>query len=250
LSAVQLPGGYRLIALDSVGSTNDEAKRLARGGADHGTLIWAREQTAGRGRGGRVWASPRGNLYLSLVLKLGLPAAQIAELSYVSVVALGEALRPFLPPMAVLSYKWPNDLLLDGRKVAGILLETETAADWAVLGTGVNVASHPDDATYPATDLASTGTVPPLQTLLEAFMAHLDGWIWRWREAGMAPVRAAWLAHARGLGEPITVRLPDAQITGRFADLDPDGRLVLIRADGGTQLIAAGDVFFGRGGPR
>jgi BirA family biotin operon repressor/biotin-[acetyl-CoA-carboxylase] ligase len=243
-AAPTLPAGYSLIARDSVGSTSDEAKALARSGAAHGTVVWAREQTAGRGRSGRGWSSPPGNLYLSLVLRLPKPAAQLAELGYVTVVALGETLRGIVPPAAALRYKWPNDLLIGGSKVAGILLETETGADWVVLGVGVNVASHPGAMLYPATDLRSVGTAPAIETLLERFVTTLDSWIARWLDGGLSPVRDAWLASAQGLGEAIVVRLPDRELHGRFADLDPHGRLVLARGDGTTQLIAAGDVFF------
>ena len=151
-----LPPAYRLVALDSVASTNDEAKRLARDGAEDGTLVWAREQASGRGRGGRNWASPRGNLYLSLVLRPECPASRAAELGFVAAVALGAALASLVPPLCPINYKWPNDVLLGERKVAGILIETESGLqsqpgaplEWMVLGLGVNVQHYPEDTEF------------------------------------------------------------------------------------------------------
>lgn len=243
-----LPDGCTLIALDSVGSTNDEACIRARDGAADGTVVWAREQTAGRGRRGRAWASPAGNLYTSTTFRPECRAAQAAQLSLVAAVALAEAVAAVLPPDTKVACKWPNDILVDGRKVAGILLESagnDTAVDWVVIGCGVNVASHPDDTAYPATNLTSVaGAALSLETVLEHYLRHLFNWRERWQADGIAPVRAAWVARAAGLGEAITVRLPDRELHGRFRDLDADGALLLELPDGGQQRITAGDVFF------
>src|SRR5437588_611372 len=144
-AGVVLPPAYGLVALDSIGSTNEEAKRLARAGAADKTLVWARTQTAGRGRGGRSWVSPAGNLYLSLILRETCPPARAAELGFAAAVALAAALDRLAPGLD-LAFKWPNDVLLGGRKLAGILIEAESAAaavDWLVLGLGVNVRPAP-----------------------------------------------------------------------------------------------------------
>jgi BirA family transcriptional regulator, biotin operon repressor / biotin---[acetyl-CoA-carboxylase] ligase len=246
-AALSLPAGYRLHQYDTIGSTNDEAKRLARGGAPEGTLVWAGEQTAGRGRRGRHWASPPGNLYLSLVLRPGGAPSRAAQLGFVAALGLGDALDGLAALGPRLRYKWPNDLLLDGRKLAGILLESETAAsgavDFVVIGTGVNLLSHPETSEYPATCLAEWGsaTVSPA-ALLQAFVREFDPWLARWREEGFAPLREAWLARASGIGEDIRVRLERMTLTGRFVDLDEDGALLLDGAEG-PRRIAAGDVF-------
>jgi BirA family transcriptional regulator, biotin operon repressor / biotin---[acetyl-CoA-carboxylase] ligase len=246
-AALSLPAGYRLHQYDTIGSTNDEAKRLARGGAPEGTLVWAGEQTAGRGRRGRHWASPPGNLYLSLVLRPGGAPSRAAQLGFVAALGLGDALDGLAALGPRLRYKWPNDLLLDGRKLAGILLESETAAsgavDFVVIGTGVNLLSHPETSEYPATCLAEGGsaTVSPA-ALLQAFVREFDPWLARWREEGFAPLREAWLARASGIGEDIRVRLERMTLTGRFVDLDEDGALLLDGAEG-PRRIAAGDVF-------
>lgn len=247
--SVRLPPAYRLVALNAIGSTNDEAKRLAREGAEDGTLVWAREQTGGRGRGGRGWVSPPGNLYISLVLRPECPAAQAAQLSFVAALGAGGALGAVLPPLVDLQYKWPNDVLLNGRKVAGILLEGESSGgagfDWLVLGIGINVESHPAEAMYPATSLRAEGaTEATVETMLEGFARHFQSWVSRWLDEGFAPVREAWRERARGLGEAIRVRLPDTEASGTFLDLEPDGALLLGLADGTRQRIAAGDVYF------
>lgn len=244
-----MQAGFSLLALESVGSTSDEAKRLARQGAAHGTVVWAREQTAGRGRAGRNWASPPGNLYLSIILRPGLAPAAMPELGFVAAVALAEAVVQCtgLEPQC----KWPNDLLIDGAKTAGLLLETETAGDgrvdWAVLGIGVNVESHPTDTPYPATDLAAAaGRKVDLRGLLDAVLARLAIRFAAWQRDGFAAIRSAWIARARGIGERIVVRLPQSEVSGRFIDLDPQGRLVLALDDGAQRSISAGEVFFGR----
>jgi len=250
-AAIDLPPAYRPVRLDRVGSTNDEAKRLARDGAEDGTLVWAREQTAGRGRRGRAWSSPPGNLYCSLVLRPDAPAARASQLSFVAALGLGEAIGALVPPLVALRYKWPNDVLLNEGKVAGILLESEGsrdgALDWLVLGLGVNVVSHPDDAERPATSLHAEGAADATaERLLEGFARCFLAWVDRWLEDGFEPVRAAWLARAAGVGKPIRVRLEREELAGRFAALDTDGALLLDTA-AGRRRVTAGDVFLGAG---
>ncbi len=256
MTAPALPEGFRLIHFDRVGSTNDEAKSLARAGAAEGTLVWADEQTAGRGRRGRAWQSPPGNLYMSLVMRPEGAPARAAQLGFVAALGLGDALaeltgQGLTGPALQLRYKWPNDLIAGGRKLAGILLESETTAsggvDFVVIGAGVNLVSRPTDVEFPATSLAEegfAGVTPPL--LLEAFARHFEPWTRRWRADGFAPVRTAWLARASGVGEAVRVRLEHDILLGRFSDLDDDGALLLDAADG-RRRIAAGEVFPGLG---
>jgi BirA family biotin operon repressor/biotin-[acetyl-CoA-carboxylase] ligase len=246
-AAPTLPEGFRLHRYATIGSTNAEAKDLARAGAPDGTLVWAGEQTAGRGRRGRIWLSPPGNLYLSLVLRPDAAPSRAAQLGFVAALGLGDALAALTGPALHLRYKWPNDLLANGKKLAGILLESETSAkdrvDFVVVGIGVNIVSAPVDVEFPATSLAAegiAGITPPV--LLEGFARHFEDWVRRWGEEGFAPVRAAWLARASGLGERVRVRLERSTLTGRFLDLDDDGALVLDAAEG-RRRIAAGEVF-------
>ncbi len=250
MSAPTLPAGWLLEARVTVGSTNEEAKRLALAGAPEFTTTWALEQTSGRGRRGRSWSSPRGNLYLSIVLRPEAAPALAAQIGFVAAVALAETMREVLPPGAEVALKWPNDVLVGRRKVSGILPEVVAAGEAGrveilVLGIGVNVASHPQDAAWPATDLASAGALAGLEDLLERLTAALDRWITIWRRQGFAPVRERWLSLALARGEPVELRLEGRVVAGRFLDIDPEGALVLGSADGSAQQrIRAGEVFF------
>jgi BirA family biotin operon repressor/biotin-[acetyl-CoA-carboxylase] ligase len=243
-----LPSFFRLQTFAHLASTNEEATRLAAAGAPEGTLVAADEQTAGRGRRGRTWVSPAGNLYCSLVLRPQRHAAEAAQLGFAVSLAVLEACRYFLPSDAALACKWPNDVLASGRKLAGILLESRAsgsgAVDWLVIGIGINLASFPCDTEFPATSLADAGAagVTPdaiLPILGTRFLAWYEAWQ---RPGGFAALRTQWLAHAQGLGRPIRVRLSDRELDGRFAGLDDDGRLLLDGAEG-RRTIAAAEIF-------
>jgi BirA family biotin operon repressor/biotin-[acetyl-CoA-carboxylase] ligase len=243
----RLPAFYSLRRFERLGSTSEEAKRLAADGAPGGLVIWAREQTAGHGRRGRPWVSPPGNLYVSVVLRPDCVAPAAAQLGFAAALAIGEATLRWLPPVVALSYKWPNDVLLDGRKLSGILLESQAAADgrlaWLVLGIGINLAAFPETVEYPATSLAAAGagTIAP-ELMLEALAERFLHWYERWRVAGFAPLRQAWLARVHGLGTPIRVRLQREEMDGRFVGLDEDG-VLLLETPAGCRRVAAGDVF-------
>jgi BirA family biotin operon repressor/biotin-[acetyl-CoA-carboxylase] ligase len=251
-SELRLPPAYRLVTLDSVVSSNEEAKRLAAEGAEDGTLVWAREQTGGKGRQGRQWASPRGNLYLSLILRPDCPLKQASQLGFVAALALGDAVGSVAPPLIEVTYKWPNDVLANGRKLAGILLEAqatpEGGVDWLVLGLGANVKSFPKDSEMPATGLHFEGCAPSVTEaeLLQAFARHFLAWVNIWLEEGFEPIRKTWLRHAEGKGDRIRVRLPRETLEGRFLDLDGEGHLLLDLGEASPRAIAVGDVFFDR----
>jgi BirA family transcriptional regulator, biotin operon repressor / biotin---[acetyl-CoA-carboxylase] ligase len=246
-SLLRLPAGYRLVALDTVGSTNDEAKLLARAGAATGTVVWAVQQTAGRGRRGRRWLSPPGNLYASFVLRPDCPVAQAPQLGFVAALAVGDALRDLMPQRSRLNYKWPNDVVVDGRKIAGLLIESETGEGrvpaFVVLGIGINLAAAPGGTEIPATCVAAfADTAPAPAAMLEALAACLDAWLGRWRDEGFAAIRDAWLAAAASLGQPIRVRTEGSEFYGRFHDIDGDG-VLLVDTAGGRRRIPAGEVF-------
>ncbi len=238
---------FRPIFYEILESTNDEACRLAAGGAAEGTLVWANEQTRGRGRRGRSWISPPGNLYASLILRPNVELAQAVQLSFLGAVALGEAVNRVAPKNR-LRFKWPNDILLEGRKLAGILLESSasrTGFEWMVLGIGVNLCSFPEDVDFPATCLADTGYADVTATeLLEQFCSAFENWYIRWRVHGFEPVRGEWLRSVAGLGKTVELRLEKETLRGRFSDLDMQGALVLDLPFGGQRKITAGDVFF------
>ena len=250
MTAPILPAGWRLDARSRVGSTNEEAKSLALAGAPGFTMVWATEQTQGRGRRGRSWSSPPGNLYISLLLRPDLPAGPAAQIGFVAAISLAEALRALLPTEVKLALKWPNDVLADGRKVSGILPEALASGegsriDALVLGIGVNIVSHPEGTAWPATNLAALGARARPDQLLENLAARLELWIGRWLGQGFAPVRERWLELALGRGEPIEVRLENRILKGRFVDLDLDGALVLATHDGrASERVRAGEVFF------
>jgi len=246
--------GYRVIALDSTGSTNDEAAAAARQGDPGRLWIVAGEQRAGRGRHGRYWTSPRGNLYASLLLVEPCEPAAAPQLGFIAGLALHEAVavETGLGPSR-LALKWPNDLLLDGAKVAGLLLEGHQGRDGAfavVIGFGVNVAAAPDNAAYPANALRSVRNDLSAESLFSAlshgFAQHFEAWS-RGRRSGVddpfRTVRREWLARAAGVGCTVSVRLPSGERSGSFLGLDPAGRLQL-RTSAGTELIDAGDLYF------
>ena len=242
-----LAPGYELIAFERLGSTNEEAKRRAAEGAAEGTLVWAREQTAGKGRRGRSWISPRGNLHLSLLLRPECPAAAASQLGQVAAVAAGDALEALLPPATSILLKWPNDILVDGKKAGGILVETSAAraerVDWLVLGLGINVEHAPVGTEFPATSLYAASREPiQVEVVLAGFCSAFDRWAARWAEEGFGPVRRAWLDRAWRLGERIQVRIDAAPIEGIFRDLDRDGALLLELPGGETRRVAAADV--------
>jgi BirA family biotin operon repressor/biotin-[acetyl-CoA-carboxylase] ligase len=241
-----LPSPFRLIAYETIGSTNDELKRLAHEGEAEGLVITAERQTAGRGRRGRTWVSPLGNLYSSVLLRPRCRAADAAQLGFVAALGVADAIGELAPAIG-LCCKWPNDLLANGKKVSGILLETEMVAgdipDFVVLGVGVNLVSSPRGTPYPATSLVEeSARCVAAETMLAAFIRHFAEWLGVWRRDGFASVRTAWLARAMGLGEPIRVRLERDTLDGRFLDLDGDGALIL-GTPSGSRRISAGEIF-------
>ncbi len=250
----RLPPAYRLVAVDQAESSNDEAKRLADEGADDGTLVWVKNQSGGRGRQGRNWESLSGNLTFSLILRPEVPLTEAAQLSFVSALGVGDGIGSVAPPLVEIQYKWPNDVLFNDRKGCGILLESKSASDgsleWLIVGIGINVRSFPRDLDPPATSLHFEGAPPDLDAVavLEAFSRHFLTWTNRWLEDGFAPIRAAWLRHAKGVGETIQVRLPQETLSGTFKDLDEGGALLLELPDGSLRSVTAGDVYFGQEG--
>jgi BirA family transcriptional regulator, biotin operon repressor / biotin---[acetyl-CoA-carboxylase] ligase len=235
----------RHIALETAGSTNAEALKRASGG-EHGPLwITSKTQTQGRGRSGRAWISPPGNLYATLLLTEPCAPAVAPQLAFVAGLAIYDVVAECAPQLASqLALKWPNDLLLAGQKLAGILIESETSPVLQVaIGVGVNCGSHPADTLYPATDLAAHGATVSPDILFRALSHAMQRRLAQW-DAGeaFAQIRADWLARAAGLGETINVRLPEREFSGRFEGLDEAGRL-LVQESGRLTTVTAGDVF-------
>ncbi|MEQ8281172.1 MAG: biotin--[acetyl-CoA-carboxylase] ligase [Parvibaculum sp.] len=247
-----LPPGVALRRFAEIDSTNEEARRLGEAGEPGPLWIVAERQTAGRGRRGRSWVAPPGNFMGTLYLTPRCGARQAGELSFVAAVAVFDAVEALLPPpsRAGLRLKWPNDLLHERAKLAGILLESSGVAGaevtWLAIGIGINLSGHPEGVEFPATSLPAIGAPPVApDEALAALAAAFERWLAVWRGVqGFAAIREAWLARAAGLGERLTVRLAQETFDGTFEGLAPDGALQLRLADGTLRLVSAGDVFF------
>lgn len=240
--------GYRLIVRDEVASTMEEARRALDQGDPGKLWIIARSQSAGRGRHGRSWGSPPGNLYASLLLVEPCEMALAPQLGFVAGLALHDAAARVTGLGAPqLALKWPNDLLIGRAKIAGLLLEGESRVGrFAVtIGMGVNVASRPEDTPYPASFVKEVAPGATIETLLaalgEAWVSRFSAWS---LPGGFGSTRAAWLERAAFLGETITLRLAEGAVSGRFAGLDSSGRLQLETAEG-FRVVDAGDLYFG-----
>jgi len=237
--------GVRHVSYGTLGSTNAEALARARAGEGGPLWITAVRQSAGRGRRGAAWVSEPGNLYATLLLTDPSPKDVAPQLSFVTALAVHDAVAECAPQLGpMLSVKWPNDLLLGGKKLVGILIEGESEPRFAVaIGIGVNCAHHPDDTRYPATDLVSAGAVVAPERLADVLSAAMQRRLAQWqRGARFADIRADWLKRAANLGKEIQVRLPERELTGRFEGVDELGRL-LLRGPSGPTVITAGEVF-------
>lgn len=247
-----LMNDYHLLSYDVLDSTNDEARRLAEGGGSHGAVIWARRQTAGRGRMGREWVSADGNLFVSMLLQPDKPLEECAQLSFVTALALLETLDGIAPNKSDLTCKWPNDVLYQGKKIAGILLESFTAMNqfgrevtWIIVGVGVNIDSYPEHVLFPAACLRDAGVeIISAKIVLSRFLSHFMAQYDAWAKRGFAPAQKAWAKRAYGIGCPVEVMIGDEQMNGVFEGIDAGGQLLLKKADGKRAAIVAGDVFF------
>ena len=226
--------------VEVTGSTNSDLSALSRDGAPEGTWLRAERQTGGRGRQGRAWESPPGNLYASTLIRLQPTDPPAPTLALVAAVALHEAAALYLPPAsgAELRLKWPNDLLAGPAKLAGILLER--AEDAVVIGFGVNLAHHPTGLDRPVTSLAAlTGGAPDPATFLEVLAETLARHLAGWRCMGLGSIRSRWLAAAHPIGTVLSTPVGE----GGFDGIDETGALRLRLAEGTVRVIHAGDVF-------
>jgi BirA family biotin operon repressor/biotin-[acetyl-CoA-carboxylase] ligase len=247
----KLPTGYRLLRLETIDSTNAEARRRAKAGEPGPLWIWSARQSQGRGRGGREWISHHGNLFASLLIGVNCPIRLASQLALVAGIVTYDTIAKLIAyeGRSELLLKWPNDVLLAGEKLAGILLENVgspvESRSVVVIGTGINLADHPPDLPQPAISLGAYGmTIAPAEAL-EVLAATTHEWLARWGEGTSFPtIRRAWLNRAGPTGRPLRVRINGEETEGVYAGLDADGALRLLTPDGYEHRIAAGDVFF------
>jgi BirA family transcriptional regulator, biotin operon repressor / biotin---[acetyl-CoA-carboxylase] ligase len=235
--------GVRLVAHELLTSTNAEALSLAHAGERGPLWVVADRQSAGRGRRGRTRVSPKDNLHASLLLTEPAPPEHWPELSFVAALAVHDAVNELAErPKPHFTIKWPNDLLLGGKKFAGILVEGDGSGAVAI-GVGVNCASHPAETDFPATSLAAGGADIPADRLFGELSAKMLGRLAQWnRGEHFSTIRTDWLSRAAGIGDVVRVRLPENEVVGQFETLDELGRLVLRLPDGSSVVVAAGDV--------
>ena len=242
-----------MLKRETVDSTNAEARRRALAGEPGPLWIWSARQSQGRGRGGREWVSQPGNLFASLLIGLNCPLRVASQLALVAGIVAFDTIAKLIAyeGRSEVLLKWPNDVLLAGEKVAGMLLEnvggTNDNRSVVVIGTGINLASHPENLPQPAVSLATYGmTVTPADAL-EALAASTVEWLDRWGEGACFPtIRRAWLDRAGPTGRPLTVRVGSQETEGVYGGLDADGALRLLMPGGGEYRVTAGDVFFSR----
>ena len=238
-----------VVVLDEIDSTNAEARRRAEAGEAGPVWLLGLRQTAGRGRRGRAWETGDGNLAATLLFCTDKPPAEAAQVSFVAALAVADLLASYVPASLV-SLKWPNDPLLGGLKVSGILVESgmrPTGGLWIAVGVGVNLSRKPIDSERPATALPTYRVAPPPKPIeaIEVLAASFARWNDVWSRLGFPAIADAWTARAHGLGELCVARLGTETLEGIAEGLDGDGALRLRLADGRVRRVTAGDVFFG-----
>ncbi len=247
-AAFPLPLGYTLHVFDVLHSTMEEAHTLASKGAPAGTIVLASQQMKGRGRFGRPWISLPGNLSISIVLYPQIPLQRVPELGFVLAIAVGNTLMSYLPASLQVRYKWPNDILLNGCKIAGLLLETEPRIhdvqafpQWTIAGIGVNITNFPPDLPFPTTSLAHHKIFVPSLNFLSSFCLFLDKMLRLWREEGFLAIQKRWLSHAWGVSKKVVVH-GSRNIQGSFYGLSAEGAFILEDSLGVKHTILASEM--------
>lgn len=240
---------WRLTVYPSLPSTSALCCARAADGEPEGLAVLALQQTEGRGSRGRAWSSPPGNLSLSVILRPDTPAARAGQWALLAGVAMAQGLAGFLPDASSLALKWPNDILLHGKKLGGILVESSAGQggriDWLVIGFGANLAEAPVLPDRPAVAaLAEVGAAPTPEAAAATILDRLDHWRRIWRQDGFGAVRMAWMQFTQPIGSRLNLRLRDGDVQGQFAGLTDDGGLLLQTA-GGVRAYATGEVLLG-----
>ncbi len=237
---------WNVTVVGTADSTQDLVRRAAQAGEPEGYAVQALQQTKGRGRHGNEWDSPIGNLYLSALLRPSSPPGDIGQMGFVVSLALSAAIDAYMDAAKnVKTLKWPNDILIDGLKISGILLESnfkpDGAIDWLIIGSGVNIFAPPEGRI----GLDNIKTKPVFVNVFrDEYLEKLGFYYDLWTQKGFAPIREEWLKQAHGLGRPMKVRLPEVSFAGSFEGIDESGAL-LLKADGAVKIFTAGEVHFG-----
>ena len=242
----ELPEGFDIQIFSFIDSTNMEAARKIELGSKGGLWIKADEQSNGRGRGDRLWISKPGNLYASLIYEINENIRDAAQLSFITALAVRDTIVKCIPNKNI-KCKWPNDILVSGKKISGILLESRLnkieGIIYIIIGTGINIDHHPELTSYEATHINEQTKQKRSHSEVFVMLAEkMDYWLSVWKEKGFDPIRESWLGSAIGIGEKITVKTMSNQLIGWFVGLDRDGALML-EVDGNIKIIHSGDVF-------
>lgn len=245
---LSLLNDYHLLSFETIDSTNEEAKRIAANGGSHGAVIWAKEQTQGRGRGDRQWESLPGNLFVTVLLRPGCALSVIPQLSFVAALAAHHTIEDVLPEDAEIALKWPNDVLVNDKKVAGILLESFSVPGdderWVAVGLGMNIESLPTDVRFPATSLIAEGVeIVSAKIILSRYVHCFVENYNLWSRRGFSTIRRQWTQAAWALKEQVRISLPNEEIQGEFKGLDTDGGLILQLSAKEKCTLHAGDMF-------
>lgn len=239
---------YNIAIFDSIDSTNEEAKRIANTGNSGNYVIWAKSQTKGRGRSGNSWYSPKGNIYLSILLRPDFEVSKLSQLPFLVAVALGKTIKKFIPADKGLTYKWPNDILIEGKKAAGILIEsslTNNNVNWLVIGVGINLCDEPDLKNYLSTSLIKEGAkIPTIDMFVHELMQSFQFYLLQWTKEGFEDIRKEWLKNSIPKGAVITAKYTGNRVSGTFEGIDDKGNLQMQLSNNQTIMISSGEVFY------
>ena len=242
---------YNLVMYDTIDSTNAAALRLVHNGVKGNLVIHAKQQTDGKGRHGKEWISGEGNFYLSILLDPTFTIQSGSGLSFVTALAIKDAFAQILGvSYSELKFKWPNDILLNGKKIGGILLETSSTPhknipSWFIVGVGINLMNFPDNTDFPATSLRHEGFGEiPCNLMLNAFMDSFAKRYNIWHNRGFGMLKLEWLDSAYNLNMPVSIHFKGKRISGIFEGIDDVGSLLMRLEDGQLHKIIAGEVFF------
>ncbi|MGI4776458.1 MAG: biotin--[acetyl-CoA-carboxylase] ligase [Janthinobacterium lividum] len=244
---------YKLLIFDSIDSTNSEAIRLAKTKPIGDFVIWAKSQTSGRGRAGKDWQSNIGNLYVSILINNYIPFTVQPQLAFVTALAVYDVVSNLIMENESgvsknVKIKWPNDILVNNKKISGILLESlalNNKNSFMVVGIGININSHPT-LTQPSTDLsAESAKQQDLEQVLSLLMISFDKYFCLWKKDGFLKIREEWLGKAARLGELITIKNNNDEFRGIFENIDINGNIELKDDKGQLSTHLAGEILFG-----